>query len=621
MQPRQRSIIDLFDGKRRYIVPLFQRQYVWSRDDEWEPLWDDLERKFLLSIETGSIGNPHFLGAIVIDQKRVFGDSVPTHLVIDGQQRLTTFQIFLAAFRDLAHEMGEKAYAEECRQYLENTGMMQDEKTEKYKLWPTQVDRAQFSNLIDAGSKAEVEARFPLTRRKYARKPDPRPRMVEGYLFFYDELEELFRAEDLPGNITERFRSVYQTLRSGLQIVSIELEDQDDPQIIFETLNARGQPLLPSDLLRNYIFLRANQEDENVEHLYQEYWLPFDDEFWKKDERQGRLMRPRTDLFLQHYLTLKRMAEVPTSHIYGEYRNWIENISPFEGVKDELEELAQHREFYRSLISPLDGTPLGRVAHFLRVSDSTTAYPLILGILDRELSEEEEIGIFIILESYLIRRSVCGLTTKNYNRVFMQVLNKLPKNDLTSDTFADILSKLEGDSAVWPRDPVFREAWLNKPIYETLESKRIVWILSSIEENIRASKSERIKIESNLSLEHVLPQKWVDDWPLPNGERGATFEEIEDQSRTVEVVEQTRKRDVLKHSIGNLTLVTSPLNSSLSNASYDRKKPEIIKYSGLALNRYFQDREDWQEESIIERASLLFDIALSIWPAPVTSGK
>jgi uncharacterized protein with ParB-like and HNH nuclease domain len=116
MQPRQRSIIDLFDGKRRYIVPLFQRQYVWSRDDEWEPLWDDLERKFLLSMETGSLGNPHFLGAIVIDQKRVFGDSVPTHLVIDGQQRLTTFQIFLAAFRDLAREMGEKAYADECRQ-------------------------------------------------------------------------------------------------------------------------------------------------------------------------------------------------------------------------------------------------------------------------------------------------------------------------------------------------------------------------------------------------------------------------------------------------------------------------------------------------------------------------
>jgi uncharacterized protein with ParB-like and HNH nuclease domain len=100
MKPYTRSIFDLFDGKRRYEVPLFQRQYVWNLEDHWEPLWEDIERKFVQQLND-SASTPHFLGAMVLDQRRSYGNAVPVQLVIDGQQRLTTFQIFLAAFRDV----------------------------------------------------------------------------------------------------------------------------------------------------------------------------------------------------------------------------------------------------------------------------------------------------------------------------------------------------------------------------------------------------------------------------------------------------------------------------------------------------------------------------------------
>jgi len=144
MKPYSRSIFDLFDGKRRYEVPLFQRQYVWNLEDHWEPLWEDIERKFVQRL-SGNPSTPHFLGAMVLDQRRVYGNAVPVQLVIDGQQRLTTFQIFLSAFRDVCAAQGQQAYAEECARYLRNTGIMENEKVEGYKLWPTSVDRKYFS--------------------------------------------------------------------------------------------------------------------------------------------------------------------------------------------------------------------------------------------------------------------------------------------------------------------------------------------------------------------------------------------------------------------------------------------------------------------------------------------
>lgn len=615
MQPRSRSIFDLFDGKRRYEVPLFQRQYVWSQEKHWEPLWEDIERKFVQRMNRVE-ASPHFLGAMVLDLRRVYGNAVPVQLVIDGQQRLTTFQIFLAAFRDVCTTHGQEKYARECDRYLLNDGIMENEETERFKVWPTHTDRTQFTNVVSSGSREELERRHPIVRRKYQRQPDPRPGMVEAYFFFYNQLTGFLTNEEYPQAVAERVASMHDALRGALQVVTIELEGEDDPQVIFETLNARGEPLLPSDLLRNFIFLRAAQKKEDSEKLYQEHWLPFDDEFWRIQEKQGRLKRPRSDIFLQHYLTLKRQQEVLISYLYSEYKDWIKTATAFTTVAEELKELAKYRRLYVDLIRTDTSTGIGKFASFLRTFDLSTVYPLTLGIMGFEPEDNDLLGMLTDLESYIVRRAVCGLTTKNYNRVFLTTLTKLAKKGFFRDNLREALAEQKGESVVWPADSEFKSAWLDKSPYEQLGPARTQYVLREIERRIHDVRAERIEILSKLTVEHVLPDEWIENWPLANGNRGATFYEQFDKTRSEEDIAASQSRDRLKHSFGNLTLLTQPLNSSVSNSAFGDKKAEILKSSALAMNRYFQDVDEWNEVQIRERGMRLFDIAKQIWPHP-----
>jgi len=314
-------LLDLFEKKMRLEVPLFQRQYVWSREQQWEPLWEDVSRKFAEFIEGRSNGPVHFLGAMVLDQKQTPATHVEKRQVIDGQQRLTTLQILLAVMRDFCREHECTELAQEFEKYTLNTGKMAEPEVDRFKVWPTQLDRTCFVTVMTAGSRQAIEKAHPLVKRKYQRKYDPRPGIIEAYLFFIEEVQEFFLgteenpplAADTP--LEDRVDEAFRAMKSALQVVAIDLDQEDDPQVIFETLNARGEPLLPADLLRNYIFLRAGRAGESQEVLYEKYWSGFDDEFWRTIVTQGRLSRPRSDLFMQHFLASRQAVDVPIKHL------------------------------------------------------------------------------------------------------------------------------------------------------------------------------------------------------------------------------------------------------------------------------------------------------------------
>ncbi len=627
MKSIPRSICDLFDGKHRYVVPLFQRQYVWTRENQWEPLWEDItERAARREASDASDLSPHFLGAMVLDQMKTFGNQVTAHTIIDGQQRLTTFQIFLAAFRDIARQTGAATYADEVERYVRNTGLMENPEVEQFKVFPTRSDQEQFRDVMTSGSVVALEAKYPPVYVR--RRLQERPRMVEGYIYFARKLEDYFTSE--PGSdgnetttVNKRVETLYQALRSDLQVVSIELEGKDDPQLIFETLNARGEPLLPSDLLRNNIFRRAERRRENSDALYLRYWQGFEDDFWRVDERQGRLVRPRIDVFMQHFLALKRGTDVNLGRMFREYREWIEAEAPeakppYESVEEELIDLTRYAGAFRKVIVPDTTTRFGKFIERLQRLDVRTIYPLALFLLaDTDLPPAEFDGIASDLESYVVRRAVCGKTTKNYNNIFLSLVRGLQQTGVSRENLRRMLLGFKGEAVNFPDDTEFRKAWLSTPVYETLKASKVATLLRAIEDRLHSSYNENVTITGPLTVEHVMPQSWEENWSHDVQTEGDFLGDGEFVIKATEVAgERAQLRDQMLQTFGNLTLLTHSLNSSVSNGAYSVKRPEIVGQSRLRLNTYFQNVDRWDEAAILDRGKELFEVARQVWAYP-----
>ena len=621
MDVHKAFLLSIFDAKQRLEVPLFQRQYVWNEEDQWQPLWDDIVRKFSGALDPDSTENGphHFFGAMVLDQKQTSTGHVVVRQIIDGQQRLTTLQLFIAAYRDFCREQGCDALATECEKFLLNTGMMADPDVDRFKIWPTQLDRPQFSDVITAGSRKILLERYPLHRKPYARKPDPRPRMVEAYLFFFAQLKQFFLGEDgdyplaAEFPISERTDQCFQTLRSALMVVVIDLHKDDDPQVIFETLNARGEPLLPADLLRNYIFFRATRAGLDIENTYDKYWSRFDEEFWRREVKQGRLSRPRSDLFMQHFLASRQGRDIPIKHLYIEYRHWLEGSKPFPDITAELMALARQGDHFRRIIAPDSDDLIHGLSSFLEAFDIRTAYPLLLALMDEDPSEDEWLAIARILESYLVRRAVCNLGTKNYNRIFLALTRNLRQMGFSSGNLKSLLRGQTGESGIWPEDEVFRESWLHKPLYGPLNSPKLIHIFGRLNETFMGTKSEILIFGEQPSVEHIMPRNWEKTWPLADGTEGMDFMELFDAEEGNPRAIATRIRDDALQTLGNLTILSNGLNSAQSNLPWDQKRPKLMTHSLLPINQQLQNTEIWNEDAILKRGDELFTRALGVW--------
>jgi hypothetical protein len=209
---------------------------------------------------------------------------------------------------------------------------------------------------------------------------------------------------------------------------------------------------------------------------------------------------------------------------------------------------------------------------------------------------------------------------KTDNRFFLTVLSRLANLQYSRANLRAALIEQRGESVVWPDNAQFKQAWLTQPVYVSMGARRTQYALREIERRLHQPRAERIEILSALSVEHVLPEEWMEQWLLPNGNRDVTLFERFDNSRATEDVEATEKRDRAKHTFGNLTLLTQPLNSSVSNSAFEIKKPEIVRNSALALNRYFHEPESWDETNITERGEALFAHAFGRWPYPHSTG-
>lgn len=617
MKPSTMTIYQLFEGSRRYQVPLYQRPYVWVRDAQWAPLWEDVRDRAEAALrrDAGVTANgvvrPHFLGAMVVRDIPVFGLHVRSFEVIDGQQRLTTLQLLLAACRDVLKRMPDVGLDQEFVRLTRNEGSVADEDIERLKVWPTNADREAFRAVVTAASVQDVED-FQARLRDEWRGSS---RLADAYMFFYRAVHEWLNDSDAerpsPGpNARQRAVALLEAFRYHLQVVEIALEDSDDPQAIFETLNARGQPLLPSDLVRNFVFTQANANGEDADRLYEKYWRALDDveaeAFWREQVQFGRERRERIVLFLYHFLTSRLGEDFGVVHLFDTFKRWWRSADGPSTVEDGLAMLTRYAKAYERITDPTGLTRFDTFLRRLEAFEVTPLHPVLLHLLverDLEPPQLDRIGMYI--ESFLVRRLIVGLTGKNLNRISLALLLRLKgAEQVDAETVAGSLAEGTGDSVRWPDDREFERAWLNKPVYRRIRRASLNTVLRGLDQQLTTGYQEKIHIEGTTTIEHVLPRSWDAHWPEPrlNGDGGD------------ETPAEWRNR--LLHTFGNLTLLTSRLNTKVSNATYARKRPEITKQSALRMNSYFQDVEAWDEQAILARGALLFATACEIWPTP-----
>jgi uncharacterized protein with ParB-like and HNH nuclease domain len=587
----------IFEKDQRLVVPLFQRPYVWSKEHQWEPLWEDIRNVAERNLRNDT-AKPHFMGAVVLDQIRQPIGRVDSRLVIDGQQRLTTIQLFIEAFADICDEVGQSNYHKALLKLTRNDNPLSEDENEIYKIWPTNSDQDHFKKVMSATSAADLRKIYKVNLKA----PSIGNAIADCYLFFNFEISGWLSAEK--DGITGRVEALYKTVCEYLRMVVIELDKDDDAQLIFETLNARGTPLLPSDLVKNFLFHKAEIEGEKLDSLYAKYWKHFDDQsqYWRKEVGIGHAKRARIDMFLQHYLTLKTRDEVPSGHIYTTYRQFVLN-NKYSKAKEQLQELQKYADLYKKINNLPRDTRIGISLLWLDIIGVTTVYPFLLELFSRYEADDLEIErTLIYVESYLVRRMVCNLTTRGYNRTFLELLSVFSDDSgLVSKRVFDTLSAYDAESNRWPGELEFRQSWVDRPLYNLLRQQRLSLILESLERKLHTKFTEDIQFNKKLTIEHIMPQEWRKNWPFTT-------------SDNLDELEINRNR--LIHTIGNLTLLNDKLNPSISNGDWETKKKGIKNHSILLLNKQLEDYSSWSEKGIDTRSQDLFELAMQIWPTP-----
>lgn len=563
------------------------------------------------------------MGAVVLEPQVKGIRGVERFHIIDGQQRLTTLQYVLCSLKLVFAKLQNEELLKVIEQCLVNDKVetMIDKDVEPFKLWPTFKDIPQFKLAMKADSAEELQNRFPesYTKNGTLKKIGVHhPPALESILFFYTNILDWVRAQ--VDNTENACESVATAVLQKLKIVCITLGNEDDAQIIFETLNAHGVELNATDLIRNCIFMSAGTD---AAILY-ETWKPFESVFWSEQESHGRLNKPRMEWYIQSVLQAETGEMLEVGRLYAAYRQATSGKS----AKDQLDLLKSFSNHYVQMIKGDPSTPIGRFGQRLEGWDAASLHSLALKIAIADMEEGQKDVAYKMLMSYIVRRAVCGLTTKNYNRFFIQLLKKLPVDGLTSDLIRDRLNEGTGDAVRWPDDEEFKRHWLNSPAYPSsqLNAPKLRSIFSCLEKEIRSHKTEEPLplAMDQLDVEHIMPQTWWEHWTLLDGSKVKKEEVANAESLRITLsdkdlalnprVKAILEREDRVKQFGNLTLIHLGVNRSIQNGEFQLKQSELFKHSNLQINRLLTSCENWDEASIKDRGRAQFIEALKLWP-------
>ena len=463
----------LLSGEKQFVIPLFQRQYTWSKDD-WEELWRDLQEIYIQENR-----RKHFVGAIVTMPVDIQPHGIDKYLLIDGQQRLTTLLIMLACIRDIAYGADQDLSERIEKLYMTNQF---EKNANRLKLLPTFGDKEAFRQIAE----------------RKQRTASPIARVYDFYL----KAIELGDLDEKPIELEKLFDSVM----NQLIFVSITIEKGESPYRIFHSLNGTGQDLTQADLVRNFLFMHTTQEVVAQKIIYEEYWLP---------------MQARLGKELGNYLwrfVAKDGEVIRQKGVYDEIRSRVSHDNnPKLAAQSMLEDMHMYSEFYHKMLNPsLEKEPkLKKRLDFLKQWDFKTPYPLLLNLYNELKNDairiEEFCAVMDAVESYVVRRFFCGLPIRPMTNHFIRMYKSIRDASNIVESAYDYLTSRD-----FPDDNQFFEAWTRFSLYPS--AKKSKHILVSLETKLNTTKEFVDTATATITQEHIMPQTLNADWRVQLGD-------------------------------------------------------------------------------------------------------
>ncbi|HBY97052.1 MAG TPA: hypothetical protein DEP84_24415 [Chloroflexi bacterium] len=561
-------------GDIHYVLPHFQREYAWEKQ-EWQTLLNDIFG--IYEIYQDEKPPEHFMGSLVVINDGTQAGTVPVFRLVDGQQRLTTISLLLCALeRQLEDDEAYVGLRKKIRRMLMN----QDESGDLYyKLLPTTKygDRVSYCAIIRGKQPPEgLESKVP-----------------GAFEYLTTQLGNRLKSDQVDPN------RLFNVLMTSLQVVFINLSQNERPYEIFESLNYKGKSLTQADLVRNYIAMKLSPGRQ--EPVFTELWSPIEEMLLEK-RTVGRSRLGELTAFLRHYFAYHSGALINQEHVYSRFRDRGEAMSEAD-FEAELTTIKRFAGYYDRLLRPQNepDKEVRRQLERLNVMESSTGYPFLLFMYDiwqsGQIGRDEFLAGLGLLEIYMVRRFLNQDSTNYLNKMFPPLVKDLGK-DIGKAEFAASLKEALGTKNE-PSDVRLRQSAETIRLYrrDILTRQKLALVLDGINRRLSSGSGAYTVLNSDPTIEHIMPQTLTEAWKQHLGENWQQDFE-------------------LLHTLGNLTLVTQDWNSQLSNSIYATKRQRLAEH-GLLLNQnYFRDEapERWNGQSIRGRAQWLMAKATEIWP-------
>lgn len=566
LQAGETTLNKLLNTSRQFIVPIFQRNYSWQKN-QYEQLWFDILRASKFKEKQN-----HFIGSIVYIDMGTPAGRPQQLLLIDGQQRLTTISILLCAIKDYVQKFNLETklinLAKIKNQFLYNSDEIDED---RYKLLLNVQDKETYIKLID-------NTIFTVNK--------PTTNIIKCYEFFYERIEDFIKQH---GQIDEIYAGIFK-----LSLVSISLDkDSDNPQMIFESMNSTGKDLSQTDLLRNYLLMDLTPEKQT--RLYQTYWKPME-ELFGEDIYKNDLNK--FDYFIRDFLTLKSDTGYicKINNVYENFKRYYldNNCEKFAVLKD----LFTYAKYYACIdLLQENDDELKLYWQEFKKLDSHVVYPFLLKLYDdysrQILIKEDFKKILQVVISYLWRRAICEIPTNSLSKTFATLYQAVDKEDYVNSIIKAFVFK--SSYKRFPSDYEVREKLQTKDIYHFRLRK---YLLEALENYYH---KEPIDLNTaNYTIEHIMPQN-IEHNLLWQQMLGEDWQEV---------------HSLYLHSLGNLTI--TGYNAEMSNKSFVEKVngESGFKHSHLKLNESIAQCDVWNKKAIQRRTNILTDIILKIWKYP-----